>query len=187
MDLSGWNDRYLSGAGEHASDVPAALVVDAAGPLPPGRALDVACGAGRNALWLAGRGWRVTAVDGAPAAIGILRRRAMESGFEIETRVADLEQSGYAIEPDSWDLIVFSYYLQRDLFEPARRGVKPGGSIVAIVHITGPDGPPCARRLRPGELAGCFQGWEILRRYEGEPRDAGHKYGVSEIVARKPG
>jgi tellurite methyltransferase len=186
VDLKGWNERYLAQEGEHAGTDPVALLVETAERLPPGRALDLACGAGRNALWLAERGWRVAAVDGAEAAIGILRRRASERGLRIDARVADLENGGYAIEPESWDLIVFSYYLQRDLFEPARRGVKPGGLILAIVHITGPGEEPTFKRLRPGELKGYFAGWEVLHEYEGQPKDPGHKYGVSELVARRP-
>jgi SAM-dependent methyltransferase len=186
VDLKDWNDRYLAEAGEQAGTEPVALLVKTAERLAPGHALDLACGAGRNALWLAERGWRVAAVDGAEAAIGILRRQASERGLQIEARVADLENGGYAIEPESWDLIVFSYYLQRDLFEPARRGVKPGGLILAIVHITGAGEEPTYKRLRPGELQGYFAGWEILHAYEGQPNDAGHKYNVSEIVARRP-
>jgi SAM-dependent methyltransferase len=101
----------------------------------PGRALDLACGDGRNALWLAQNGWRVTAVDRSSSAIELLRQRTAECGVEIETRVADLEKSEYAIEPGRWDLVVISYYLQRDLFERARRGVVPGGVLLAIVLL----------------------------------------------------
>src|SRR5690242_19391427 len=119
MDLRDWDERYRSGAAPpHDSDeAPAPLLVQTVERLPAGRALDLACGAGRNALWLAEHGWSVTAVDGAPAAIEILRDRAVERGIRVDARVADLEKGGYRIEPASWDLIAICYYLQRDLLE----------------------------------------------------------------------
>src|SRR5438445_11920373 len=125
MDVREWDQRYRSGdAPPHDSDeAPTPLLVQTAERLPAGKALDLACGAGRNALWLAEHGWSVTAVDGAPAAIEILRDRASKRGVEVDARVADLEKSEYLIEQSRWDLIVMSYYLQRDLFEPAKCGL----------------------------------------------------------------
>ena len=62
MSLDEWNARYRSR--EEIDDEPSPLLVDAAAEVKPGRALDLACGAGRNAVWLAHHGWKVTAVDG---------------------------------------------------------------------------------------------------------------------------
>ena len=182
VDIRGWDERYRL---EDFDSAPAALVVDTAMKAPPGAALDLACGAGRNALWLAEQGWSVTAVDGAPAAIDILLRRASERALRVEALVADLERGEYAIEPTAWDLIAICYYLQRDLFEPAKRGVKPGGLLIAIAHITEPGEEPTYKRLKPGELETWFDGWEIVHRYEGKPRDAAHRRSVAEIVARR--
>jgi tellurite methyltransferase len=187
MDLGSWNKRY--GSGEQPEDLEAAptrLVIETARPLAPGKALDLACGTGRNALWLAGHGWKVTAVDGAPAAIEILQHRAAARGVTVDARVADLENGEYSVEPSAWNLIVISYYLQRDLFEPAKRGVVPGGIVLAIVHITEPVEEQTHKRLRPGELRTYFAGWEILHQYEGKPRDPAHRRAVAEIVARRP-
>src|SRR4051812_17107096 len=69
-----------------------ALVAETAGTLRPGKALDLACGAGRNAIWLAQHGWQVTAVDGSAVAIEILRRDAASLEANIDARIADLEQ-----------------------------------------------------------------------------------------------
>lgn len=186
MDLRGWDERYRSGSRpEHDLEpTPTPLLVETANNLPPGRALDLACGAGRNALWLAGRGWQVTAIDGSPAAIEILRRRAAEQHLTIDARVADLERGEYRIEPGGWDLIAMCYYLQRDLLEPAKQGVAPGGIVLAIVHMTERGEEPTPTRMRPGELAGYFAGWEILHRFEGEPNDPAHQRAAAEIVAR---
>lgn len=188
MEIRDWDKRYR--LREHAaSDLDAAptpLLVQTAALLPPGKALDLACGAGRNALWLAEHGWDVTAVDGAAAAIEILRALAEERGLKINAVVADLEKDEFEIEPSRWDLIAMCYYLQRNLFEPARRGVAPGGILISIVHINEPgeeDGP---HRLRPGQLEKYFAGWEILYLNEGKANDSAHHRAVAEIVARRP-
>lgn len=178
MDLRGWDERYRA-----QSDIgpPTPLVVDIAGGLAPGRALDLACGAGRNAVWLAGHGWQVTAVDGSRAAIDLVAGR----NLRIDARVADIEKHEYTIEPDFWDLIAICYYLQRDLFAPAKRGVVRGGVVIAIVHIPGPGEGLTPFRLPPGELASLFADFEILHSYEGPPRDPVHHMRVAEIAARR--
>lgn len=183
MDLRGWDRRYRSGS---PKSPPSPLLVKTAAALPPGHALDLACGTGRNALWLASIGWRVIAIDGSSRAIEILRHRAREQALSVDARIADLEKHEYRIEPSSWDLIAMCFYLQRDLFAPAKLGVKPGGVVLAIVHITEPGEHPTGHRLRPGELKAYFEEWEILHSYEGRRADAGHQRSVAEIVARKP-
>ena len=183
MDIRGWDERYRM---EKLEAEPNPLLIETAQRLQPGKALDLACGTGRNALWLAEQGWSVTAVDGAPTAIEILQRRASDRGLHVDARVADIESGGYQIEPSTWDLIAISYYLQRDLFEPAKRGVAPRGVILAIVHIAEPGEEPTYKRMKPGELDSYFQGWEILHRYEGKPNDTAHQRSVAEIVAKRP-
>ena len=188
MEIRDWDKRYR--LREHAaSDIEAAptpLVVATASKLVPAKALDLACGAGRNALWLAEHGWEVTAVDGAQAAIEILRSRATERGLKINAVVADLEKGEFEIEPSHWDLIAICYYLQRNLFEPAKRGVAPGGVLISIVHVTEPGEEEGPHRLRPGQLEQYFAGWEILHRLEGKASDSGHRRAVADIVARRP-
>jgi tellurite methyltransferase len=188
MDLRGWDQRYRSGQrpAQDLAAAPAPLLIETAQRLAPGKALDLACGAGRHALWLAERGWRVTAVDGAPAAIEILLQRARERGLHVDARIADLEKGEYLIDPSSWDLIVMSYYLQRSLFDPAMQGLVPGGILIAIVHIAEPGEQPTATRLEPGALVRYLAGWEILHSYEGAPADPAHQRLVAEIVARRP-
>jgi tellurite methyltransferase len=180
MDIAGWDQRYRTGQFPDAGPTP--LLVETASRLKPGRALDLACGAGRNAAWLAARGWRVTAVDGSQAAIEILRRRAPG----VDARVADLEKHEYVIEPGAWDLIAVCYYLQRDLFEPIQRGLAPGGVAVVIVHLTEPGHEDSRFSVQPGELARYFQDLRILHSYEGPPRDPEHRRAVAEIVAQAP-
>ena len=102
--MTDWDERYRQN--EHTDDRPHPLVVEFASKLVPGRALDIACGVGRHALWLAERGWQVTAVDYSRVAIEMLRQRSAKKGVEINSCVADLEQHEFVIEPGSYDLIV---------------------------------------------------------------------------------
>ena len=188
MVIHGWNERYRTRAraAEDLGTAPTPLLAATAAKLVPGKALDLACGAGRNAIWLAEHGWEVTAVDGAPAALEILRTRAMERGLKIKTSVGDLEKDEFDIEPSRWDLVAICYYLQRNIFEPAKSGVVPGGILISIVHINEPgeeDGP---HRLRPGQLKQYFKDWEILHLREGRANDSAHHRAVAEIVARRP-
>lgn len=165
VTLDEWNERYRSR--EEIGGEPASLLVDAAGHLPPGRALDLACGAGRNALWLASRGWEVVAIDGAPEAIRIVR----EHDAAIDARVMDLE-AGAALpfHDESFDLVAILYYLHRPLFAEAKRIVKRGGVVVCAVKMRG------TYRVKPGELAQHFDDFEVLRSHEGE---------IAELIARR--
>jgi SAM-dependent methyltransferase len=139
---------------------PEPLLVMAAELLPAGEALDLACGAGRNALYLAGLGWRVTAVDGSLAALSLLRQRAELSGA-IDIRHADLERSEFTISPNSYDLICDILYLQPSLFEPIREGLRPGGMFAGAILLRGTD-HDSRFRLAPGELHQQFESWKIV-------------------------
>jgi SAM-dependent methyltransferase len=186
MEISAWDERYRSGA-HAASDFntePSPLLVAIVSKLPPGNALDLASGAGRNAIWLAEHNWNVTAVDGSSAAIEALRKRANERHLAVNTRTVDLERHEFVVASSAWHLIAICYYLQRDLFEPAKAGVIPGGLLISIVHIAEPGEEPTGHRLRPGELVKYFDGWEVLHYAEGKPNDPVHKRACAEIVAR---
>ena len=143
--LDDWNDRYRNQA---LDDAPAPLLVDAAMPLPPGRALDLACGAGRNAIWLHERGWEVVALDGADEAIRLLRER----NRAIDARVFDLESGApLPFDDESFDLVAILFYLHRPLFSEAKRVLRRGGTIVAAALTRGRFG------VAPGELLTFFE------------------------------
>lgn len=187
--MADWDERYSRG--EHASTEPNHLLVRVAESLPAGRALDLACGAGRHALLLAHRGWRVTAVDASRVGIEITKERARELGLEIDARVADLEGKEFEIERDAYDLICDFYYLQRDLWPEIRDGLRAGGIVVAAIHLAETEaesGNPDFL-LQPGELRAEFGDWEIVHYQETElnDKDAGqHHRRTAEIIARKP-
>jgi tellurite methyltransferase len=153
---------------------PTPLLVETACRLTPGRALDLACGSGRNAVWLAEHGWNVTAVDRSPITIPA-----------VETHVADLEKHEFPIAEASWDLIVVCRYLQRDLFEPIKRGLKPGGVALVIVLLMEPGHERSRFSVQPGELAKYFEGWEISHYHEGKASGEHHDRAVAELVATK--
>lgn len=210
-DQNRWDERYLRG--EHTTQEPSPLLIKANRELAPGRALDIACGVGRHAIYLAEHGWQVTAVDSSHVAIEILQHCASElsgrlrstgernarisacgteaSGLlTIAARVANLEKHELEIEPEGYDLICNFYYLQRDLFPPMRIGVKQGGTIVAAIHLN--DGNPNAKPhnpaflLKPGELKTLFSDWEITYYHEGPSDEGGHHHDTAYLIARKP-
>ncbi|HWY46988.1 MAG TPA: methyltransferase domain-containing protein [Bryobacteraceae bacterium] len=185
MSIQQWNERYR--AGEQLFEEPSPLVMQYSRDLKPARALDLACGPGRNSLYLAGQGWRVQAVDGSALAIEILRRRAAERRLAIDAQVADLERGEYAIEPEAYGLICDCYYLQRSLIPKMQAGVAPGGIVIAIVHLADTDQPQATPTCaRPGELRAFFEDWKILHEYEGSSREACHQRPVAELAAQKP-
>ena len=171
-----WNAHY-SDPGNISCD-PAPLVIQVADLLPPGRALDLACGPGRNAIHLARLGWQVTAVDSSTVAIAHLRKESPA----IDAHIADLERGDFLIEPCAYDLICDFYYLQRSLFPPIRDGVRPGGIFTGAVHLAEPGRNP-AFSLRPGELREEFAGWKIL--YYSEAPESGRSRRSAGIIARR--
>jgi SAM-dependent methyltransferase len=104
---------------------PAPELTDALSDLAPGKALDLPCGSGRHAFWLAARGWDVTGVDNEPA-----------HGVPHFVR-ADLERHEFDIEPNAWDLIVCWLYWQADLLPEIARGVRKGGVVALAGKTTG--------------------------------------------------
>ncbi|MER7332077.1 methyltransferase domain-containing protein [Micromonospora sp. NPDC000119] len=143
-ELYGRRDRYWSGRANP-------ILVDVAGPLPAGTALDLGCGEGGDAIWLAGRGWRVTAVDVAETALDRASAAAAEAGVasRIEFRRHDLTRT---FPPGEFDL-VSAQFLQSPLEFPrgevlrsAARAVAPGGRLLVVEHG---EVPPWGRHAHP--------------------------------------
>jgi tellurite methyltransferase len=180
-----WNERYRSG--EQVFDSPAPLVVEFAGDLAPSSALDLASGPGRNALYLAGKGWRVTALDGSPVAIDILLARARQRGLSVDAHVVDLDTGEAEVQSEAYDLVLSCYFLQRGLIPGMKLALRSGGLITMIVHLTDADEPRgTPARAYPGELLAFFDGWRVLHYREGEPAESCHRHAVAELVAQKP-
>ncbi len=191
--IAKWNARYAA-RDPGLPEPPASPLPHAVAGAQPGRALDLACGTGRNAIWLAKQGWRVDAVDGAETALRLLEAAAERAGCRdrITTRGADLEfdPPEFTIAPGTYDLIVDCYFLHRPLFAAIREGVRPGGIVVAALHLPAPaGGRGHGYVLQPGELHRMVKEWrwEVLHSAE---RPAGPSadddLGVAEIIARRP-
>ena len=179
-----WAKRHRE---SEARDLPNELVVRFASQLKAGRVLDLACGAGRHALYLAELGWQVTAVDSSKVALEILSQVASEKGLQVDVGVANLETGEFVIELEAYDLIVNCCYLQRDLFPAIKAGVKIGGCVLAVIAMV--DDDPQVKPMNPdfllqtGELRAQFDGWDLLHDFEGKPV-TGHRT-MAEIVARR--
>ena len=184
-DRTKWDARYAAG-GE--LDQPSPLLSLVADALPVrGRALDVAGGAGRNALWLARRGLDVTVVDISGVGLAIARDRAAAAGLALTTIEADLEVEPLPAGP--WDLIASFHYLQRELFERFADAVAPGGVLV-VAHATLRNLERHARPsrrylLEEGELArlAARTGLEVERCDEGWRPESGRHDAI--LIARK--
>ncbi len=178
-----WDEYYSDPA--NLDFAPAPLLVQVADMLAPGHCLDLACGAGRNALYLAALGWQVTAVDASRTAIRVLHEHSR--GLSIDAIHADLEAGDFRIAPDAYDLICDFHYLQRDLFPQIRQGVRPGGAFAAAIHLldSGPGAGPRnpAFLLRPEELRQEFAGWKIL--FYSEGRESADARAAARIIARR--
>jgi tellurite methyltransferase len=165
-----WNARYR--AGELGPPSPSLLLVEASSSLPPGRALDLACGSGRNAGFLAQRGWSVVAIDGSPVAIDMVR----SLDPRIDAYVLDLERDSIDLADESFDLVCVINFLHRPLFVEARRLTRPDGLVVSAIHTVRSSMNP-KYAIAMGELRSYFADWKILIDREGE---------IAEIAARKP-
>lgn len=126
-----WNQRYREKLEEGQPPLP--FLVDALEKVPPGRALDIACGLGRHSLWLARRGWRVTALDGSEVAIS----RVREQMPEVEAIEVDIEAPGFRLPGTDYDLIVDTFFLHRPLFPQIRAALREGGIGVLAFHLEG--------------------------------------------------
>ena len=186
-----WDERYRQG--QAMPEEPSALLVENRALLPAlqrkGRALDIAMGSGRNALYLASLGFRVTGVDVSRVAVALCREKADRLGLAVEAVVADLED--YRLPLDRYDLIINFHYLQRSLTGPIVQALKRGGVLVfesftidQLQYSYGPKDP--AFLLLPGELREMFAGLEALLYYEGVIEgDRGPK-AVAQLIGRKP-
>ncbi len=136
MDRTTWDRRYAGSDPVWTSQANRFLGEEAA-ELATGRGIDLACGEGRNAVWLAEHGWEVTGVDFSPVGLEKARRLAEARGVGVEWVEADLLE--YRIDPHDFDLVLI-FYLQvpqdqrRAIVRAAAEGVAAGGTLLLVGH-----------------------------------------------------
>ena len=189
-DRQRWNERYRLGAyadREHPSPWLLACLPRAA----TGRALDVACGAGRNALHLAERGYAVTGVDISGEALARGERSARDRGLVVAWVEHDLE-AGLGVE-GPFDLIVLVRYVDLALLEVLCGQLAPEGCLVVEEHlatgrddVAGPRNP--AFRVPSGALCQAARSLDVIEAFEGEVSDPdGRPAMVARLFARVRG
>ena len=162
MDRHAWDERYASEELVWSAGPNQFLVAEVPGPAPDGgRALDVACGEGRNAIWLGEQGWQVTAADFSAVALQKGARLAAARDVDVQWVEADLTR--WDPPAHGFDLVIV-FYLQLDgdgraaALTRACRAVAPGGTLLFVAHaadnlVRGVGGPQDAAVLySPGEV-----------------------------------
>lgn len=144
FDQAAWERRWSAALRDHADAVdrrpPNAHLLAEVADLPPGRALDAGAGHGADTLWLAGRGWHVTAVDFSATALAHARVTAERLGPDVATRVDWLEADLGRWTPPAaaFDLVVCLYVHVADsvngLVRRLAAGVAPGGTLLLVGH-----------------------------------------------------
>ena len=187
-DKSRWNEKYTQGS--HSWETPDDFLAQAYEKFvegaAPGRALDLAGGAGRHSLWLARRGWQVTLLDVSDVGVSLAQTKAREAGVSLDARVADLHDAGAALG-GPYDLIVVFFFLHRPLFPAILKALKPGGHLIYKTYTIGQlqfdKGPRDAEfLLQYGELQKSFSELEMLHYREMVTEE---EKAVVEMVARK--
>jgi SAM-dependent methyltransferase len=167
-DRERWDARWAE-AGDHSRPGPEWLRELGEDWPVSGRALDVAAGAGRVALWLAREGLDVLAVDVSPVGLARARRFAGEAGLALRTAEIDLTRD--ALPPGPFDLVTCFDYLQRDLFPELARRLAPRGLLACEIATTRNlerHAHPSRRYLlEPGEIVDLVAPLELLHYREG--------------------
>jgi thioredoxin reductase/SAM-dependent methyltransferase len=175
FDEESWEDRYR-GHPHVWSGHPNPQLVARASDLPPGSALDLGCGEGADAIWLASRGWQVTAIDFSTTALERASANAAAVGVDVAARItwvhADLTTWGPG--DDRFDLVQSQFIhlpgdLRRELFGRAAEAVAPGGALLIVGHHvhdleTGANRPPVPGMFFTAQevAASLDDAWEVL-------------------------
>ncbi|MCY3729990.1 MAG: class I SAM-dependent methyltransferase [Rhodospirillaceae bacterium] len=196
-DKARWDERYRTGA-YAARSHPSAVLTEWLPQLELRQAvrtaLDVACGIGRNALYLASRGWQVHAVDISEVALARLGERADEKNLPITRFQADLEALGRRADrfltAAQYDLVLMIRYTNLPLLDVLQSVLRKGGYLIVEEHlltdeaVAGPKNPDF--RVAPGALKAAAAGLEVVAYREGLIDDPdGRPVALAQLIARR--
>jgi SAM-dependent methyltransferase len=166
-----WDERHAV-RDPIESPEPDPTLVEEMSPVPPGRALELGTGDGRNAVWLAAHGWDVTAVDFSQ--VGLERARALADRASVDVQWVLADLLAWTPQPRAFDLVcLFFIHLppaeRRVVYERAADGVAPGGTLLIVGHdrsnlgrgTSGPQDPTLL--FTAGEVAADLAGFTIVR------------------------
>lgn len=192
MEARDWDEKYREKPLLWSAE-PNRFVEEEVSRLEPGSALDLACGEGRNAVWMAEKGWEVTGVDFSGVAINRARGMAVQRGVEVRFVDADLREW----EPrHPFDLVLIAYLHLPEpdrsrMMEKATSWVAPGGHLLLVGHdvaTAGVSGPPDPEVLWDPETAARLAGDLEVLFAESRPRetDTGETALDTVMLARRP-
>lgn len=186
-DRDKWERRYADGSCT-ARTHPTQLLEEWLPRLPRGRALDLACGAGRNALHMALAGYRVDAMDISSVALERGAGKAADLGVAVNWINVDLDAA--ELSPDSYDVVVVARYVNRGLTDTLVASLRDGGHLLYEQHLVterevdGPRGH--SFRLQPNELLEMFRPLRVLCYREGLMTDSdGRTMALAQLIACK--
>lgn len=181
-DRQKWEARYADAA--DAPSTPSAHLARLSGLGLSGRALDIAGGAGRNAIWLAQQGLETTLVDISARALAIARERAVTAGVTLHTVCRDLDTQPLPDGP--WDVILSFHFLERSLWPAMRAALAPGGWLLfvqpTVCNLRRHPRPPQGFLLAEHEGRAVAEGLEIVEYQEDWSAEGRHE---AIVLARK--
>jgi len=181
-DKDRWNSKYETEV-YLFGEKPIPFLVDNVHLLRKGKVLDIAMGEGRNGVYLATQGFEVLGLDISEKGLEKAHNLAKKNKVTIETKVVDLES--FTLEPNSYDVILCTYYMQKDLFKQFQSALKPGGMIVVETYnVDYLKYVQFSRKwaLDTNEMLDIFKGLRVIRYQD---YDDG-KEAYSSIIAQKP-
>jgi tellurite methyltransferase len=181
-DKNRWNSKYETEV-YLFGEKPIPFLVDNVHLLPKGKVLDIAMGEGRNGVYLATQGFEVLGLDISEKGLEKAHNLAKKNKVTIATKVVDLES--FTLEPNSYDVILCTYYMQKDLFKQFQSALKPGGMIVVETYnVDYLKYAQFSRKwaLDTNEMLDIFKGLRVIRYQD---YDDG-KEAYSSIIAQKP-
>ena len=185
-EKNNWDERYSS-HDYKPREKPSDLLTKWIDRLPGGKALDLACGTGRNSFFLAEKGYEVTAIDVSPTAIEMAKNKAREKGLTINWIIADLDRFKIS---GRYDVVLSFFYVNKKMVPDIIKSLNIGGILIFISHmlpaIPSEETNKHRFRFKPGELRQLFKSLKVLQYDEDQMDEEGGRHSsLASLVAQK--